>query len=101
MTLAIDKVDGCGLSNTVCRHADLACKEDKVDVVLAIVGRRINYLAVTTRQSDRVHECIAVQLKEGNRLQLHCNNLTFYYCLKSFINKALKLICMRCYAFFR
>ena len=44
MALAIDKMDGCGLSdNELCTPG----KEDKV-AVLAIEGRSMNYLAVET-----------------------------------------------------
>ena len=78
MTLAIDKVDGCGLTNTVRRHAHLVCKEDKVDAGL---DRRKAYKLSSSNKTEclsALTHCGAV--KGGNRLQLHCNNLTFYYC---------------------
>ena len=65
MTLPVNKVDGHGLSNTAC-HAYLAKKEDEVDVILAIEGRRINYQAVATRQSTSVIKVnVQMHIKEG------------------------------------
>ena len=56
-TIAVDKVDGHGLSN-ICNVLYMPGKEGGVDAVLAI-ERLLNSTSVT-----KVNECVATHLKE-------------------------------------
>ena len=98
MTLAIDKVDGRGLSNTTLSHcAHLHGKEDEVEAVLAKEGRHINYLAVATRQSASVIKVSVRMHSDAFKRRLAFS----FIVIKSFISKALEFKFKKiiCYAF--